>query len=80
MPTPKMYIHIDYIEPICYKTGIYYTKCSCNCVIHITDMYLAIQVQHDTVVYLTLNVHPKGENTALIVYYIVLIRRASIRA
>jgi hypothetical protein len=30
-----------------------------------TDMYLTIHIQHDTVVYLTLNFHPKGESTAL---------------
>jgi hypothetical protein len=52
-----------YSEPICYKTGIYYI--SCNCVVHVTDMYLTIQIQHNTV-YLTFNCHPKGVSTALI--------------
>jgi hypothetical protein len=30
-----------------------------------TDMYWTITIEHKTVVYLTLNFHPKGESTAL---------------
>jgi hypothetical protein len=30
-----------------------------------TDMYLTFQIQQNKVVYLTLNVHPKGKRTAL---------------
>jgi hypothetical protein len=50
---------------------------SCNCVIHMTksymtldmtDMYLTIHIQHNTVVYLTLNVYPNVETTALKTY------------
>jgi hypothetical protein len=38
-----------------------------NGVIHMTDIHWAIQIQHNTVVYLTLNFHPKRESTALII-------------
>jgi hypothetical protein len=38
---------------------------SCNFAIHRTDMYLTIQIYYNTVVYLTLTFHPKGESTAL---------------
>jgi hypothetical protein len=38
---------------------------SCNVVIHMTDMYKTFQIQHNIVVYLTFNFHPKGESTAL---------------
>jgi hypothetical protein len=37
---------------------------SCNCVIHMADMYFDIQIQYNTVVYFTFHVHPQGESTA----------------
>jgi hypothetical protein len=44
---------------------VYTTLNNYNFVIHLTDMYLTIQIQHNTLVYLTLNFHPKGESVAL---------------
>jgi hypothetical protein len=58
-----MYIHIVSQFAI---NPAYTILNSCNFVIHMTDMYLTIKIQHKTVVYLTLNFHPKGESTALI--------------
>jgi hypothetical protein len=57
-----MYIHI--VGQFAIKPA-YTILNSCNLFIHMTDMYLTIQIQHDTVVYLNLSVHPKGESTAL---------------
>jgi hypothetical protein len=49
----------------------------CNVVILLTDMYLSIQIQHNTVGYLTLSVHPKGESTALKLYFPLLCKKTS---
>jgi hypothetical protein len=57
-----MYIHL--VSQFA-MTPVYTLLNSCNFVIHMTDMYWTIQIQHNAVVYLTLNFHPKGESTAL---------------
>jgi hypothetical protein len=47
------------------RKPVYTMLNSCNCVILMTDMYLTIEIQHNTVVYLTLNCNQKVESTAL---------------
>jgi hypothetical protein len=58
--------HGLYSELISYKPCIYLT----NILSYIYDRYinLTITIQHNTVEYLTLNFHPKGESTALKLY------------
>jgi hypothetical protein len=57
-----MYIHI---VSQCAIKRVYTTLNSCNVVLHMTDMYLTIQIQHNTVEYLTLKFHPEGDSIAL---------------
>jgi hypothetical protein len=62
-----MYIHIGSqfaIKPV------YTILNRCNYVMHMADMYLTIQLQHNTVVHLTLNFHPKGESSALTCFFV----------
>jgi hypothetical protein len=69
VPNTKMYqFAITHIVSQLAIKPVYTILNSCNCVIHVTDMDLII---HNTVVYLTLTFHPKGESTAfrdMIVY------------
>jgi hypothetical protein len=57
-----MYIHI--VSQFAIKP-VYTILNSNNFVIHMTNMYLIIEKQYNTFVYLTLNFHTKGESTAL---------------
>jgi hypothetical protein len=57
----KNYNVHTYIVSTFARNPVYTILNSCNFVIHRTDMYLTIQIQHNTVVY----VHPTSESTAL---------------